>query len=289
MKVGNIAWGKDSLERKSFPILTGQGIFYWFISFHVTVPCSMIIFVKQKCLRVILFFFILLFFIEVTPILPLSFFFSLSFWISTLPLFSWSFKNLYSYPHNTWNSSITMIATLIFRIIREFLLILKTVLLYVCRRTLRPFPISSRRTVPAHIDLPDWAIDVSCLIPFLLMSTMDLYVCEDYEHWPFALVMCSFVYGHVFLMLFLVFLSYISFTSLLQGVPKIEPNSDLQHVAEVNTNLKSFLILFQLDVCFGLSWVLLFQCLADIFFLFSVSFLICWYSTDCGWRLKLQS
>lgn len=44
--------------------------------------------------------------------------------------------------------------------------------------TLRPFPISSRRTVPAHIDLPDWAID---------------------------------------------------------GVPKIEPNSDLQHVAEIKT------------------------------------------------------
>ena len=30
-------------------------------------------------------------------------------------------------------------------------------------RTLRPYPISSKRIVPDHIDLPDWAIDVSCL------------------------------------------------------------------------------------------------------------------------------
>lgn len=29
-------------------------------------------------------------------------------------------------------------------------------------RTLRPYPISSRRSVPANIDQPDWAVDVSC-------------------------------------------------------------------------------------------------------------------------------
>lgn len=33
---------------------------------------------------------------------------------------------------------------------------------YVLCRTLRPYPISSKRLVPAHIDLPDWAADVSC-------------------------------------------------------------------------------------------------------------------------------
>ncbi|KAL6499387.1 Microtubule-associated protein 1A [Orobanche hederae] len=44
--------------------------------------------------------------------------------------------------------------------------------------TLRPYPISKRRSVPAHIDLPDWAVD---------------------------------------------------------GIPKIEPNSDLQHVVEIKT------------------------------------------------------
>ncbi|KAL6494086.1 Microtubule-associated protein 1A [Orobanche gracilis] len=44
--------------------------------------------------------------------------------------------------------------------------------------TLRPYPISKRRSVPAHIDLPDWAID---------------------------------------------------------GIPKIEPYSDLQHVVEIKT------------------------------------------------------
>ncbi|XP_024196768.2 methionine aminopeptidase 1A [Rosa chinensis] len=27
--------------------------------------------------------------------------------------------------------------------------------------TLRPYPISSKRVVPSHIDLPDWAADVS--------------------------------------------------------------------------------------------------------------------------------
>ncbi|XP_047951402.1 methionine aminopeptidase 1A-like isoform X2 [Salvia hispanica] len=43
---------------------------------------------------------------------------------------------------------------------------------------LRPYPISQKRFVPAHIDLPDWAID---------------------------------------------------------GIPKIEPNSDLQHVVEIKT------------------------------------------------------
>uniref|UniRef100_A0A2N9IIV1 Methionine aminopeptidase n=1 Tax=Fagus sylvatica TaxID=28930 RepID=A0A2N9IIV1_FAGSY len=43
-------------------------------------------------------------------------------------------------------------------------------------KTLRPDPISSRRTVPAHIELPDWAVD---------------------------------------------------------GIPKAEPNSDLQHVVEI--------------------------------------------------------
>nr|DAD18591.1 TPA_asm: hypothetical protein HUJ06_020054 [Nelumbo nucifera] len=43
---------------------------------------------------------------------------------------------------------------------------------------LRPYPMSSRRIVPEHIDKPDWAID---------------------------------------------------------GIPKIEPNSDLQHVVEVKT------------------------------------------------------
>ncbi|RVX01062.1 Methionine aminopeptidase 1A [Vitis vinifera] len=45
-------------------------------------------------------------------------------------------------------------------------------------RTLRPYPISSKRIVPDHIDLPDWAID---------------------------------------------------------GIPKIEPNSDLQHIVEIKT------------------------------------------------------
>lgn len=30
-------------------------------------------------------------------------------------------------------------------------------------RTLRPYPISIKRTVPAHIDQPDWAVDVSLL------------------------------------------------------------------------------------------------------------------------------
>ncbi|KAJ8450118.1 hypothetical protein Cgig2_033312 [Carnegiea gigantea] len=44
--------------------------------------------------------------------------------------------------------------------------------------SLRPFPISSKRSVPAHIELPDWAID---------------------------------------------------------GIPKIEPSSDLQHVVEIKT------------------------------------------------------
>ncbi|XP_021911709.1 methionine aminopeptidase 1A-like [Carica papaya] len=44
--------------------------------------------------------------------------------------------------------------------------------------TLRPYPISIKRTVPAHIDQPDWAVD---------------------------------------------------------GVPKIEPNSELQHVVEIKT------------------------------------------------------
>ncbi|RVW41211.1 Methionine aminopeptidase 1A [Vitis vinifera] len=44
--------------------------------------------------------------------------------------------------------------------------------------TLRPYPISSKRIVPDHIDLPDWAID---------------------------------------------------------GIPKIEPNSDLQHIVEIKT------------------------------------------------------
>ncbi|KAK4372019.1 hypothetical protein RND71_007403 [Anisodus tanguticus] len=44
--------------------------------------------------------------------------------------------------------------------------------------TLRPYPISKKRIVPAHIDQPDWAID---------------------------------------------------------GIPKIEPNSDLQHVVEIKT------------------------------------------------------
>ncbi|KAH7863851.1 hypothetical protein Vadar_022731 [Vaccinium darrowii] len=45
-------------------------------------------------------------------------------------------------------------------------------------RSLRPYPISRRRAIPAHIDLPDWAID---------------------------------------------------------GIPKIEPNSDFQHVVEIKT------------------------------------------------------
>ncbi|XP_038684200.1 methionine aminopeptidase 1A-like [Tripterygium wilfordii] len=45
--------------------------------------------------------------------------------------------------------------------------------------TLRPFPISGKRSVPAHIDHPDWAVD---------------------------------------------------------GVPKIEPNSDLQHAVEIKTS-----------------------------------------------------
>ena len=37
--------------------------------------------------------------------------------------------------------------------------------LLLCRE-LRPYAISSRRAVPAHIELPDWAADVSFLTHF---------------------------------------------------------------------------------------------------------------------------
>ena len=40
-------------------------------------------------------------------------------------------------------------------------LILELCCLFLSCRTLRPYPISSKRIVPAHIDKPDWASDVS--------------------------------------------------------------------------------------------------------------------------------
>lgn len=35
-------------------------------------------------------------------------------------------------------------------------------------RSLRPYPISKKRLVPAHIEKPDWAIDVSSLVDAFL-------------------------------------------------------------------------------------------------------------------------
>ncbi|GFY81141.1 methionine aminopeptidase 1A [Actinidia rufa] len=62
--------------------------------------------------------------------------------------------------------------------------------------SLRPYPISKRRAIPAHIAQPDWAIDIS-----------DLAVSGCIQ----------------------------DFSVAVAGIPKIEPNSDLQHVVEIKT------------------------------------------------------
>lgn len=153
MKVGYIAWRKDKLELQNFPILIGRGISQGF------------------CLPLI------------TNILP-----SVN---SCLMVLSWInyfgdgtvFQTFVFFPPPAPPSSTFLMSARLFFALHLLSLSIHGYRLLLCS-ALRPYPISNRRAVPARIEKPDWAADVSCSSHFFL-RLVSVSVCAHVHlgHW----------------------------------------------------------------------------------------------------------